>query len=47
MLLVLFAALSLWAVDTPRLLPVMPEAVKPFMETGNRAARRRMAKVGY
>lgn len=47
MLILLFAMMALWSTDAPRLLPSIPEARPPWMETGNRHARRRMAKVGF
>lgn len=47
MLILLFATMVLWSTDLPRLLPVLPEAKARWMESDNRHARRRMAKVGY
>jgi hypothetical protein len=45
MLYVLFAALSLWAADAPRVRPDLPSLPMPWLEQGNRHARRRDRKL--
>lgn len=45
MLMLLYAAISLAVVDAPRMLPDIPKLPTPWMEQGNRHARRRDRKL--
>lgn len=45
MMLVIFAALALLLSDAPRAVPQLPETPLPWMEQGNRHARRRDRKL--
>ncbi len=45
MLMLLYAAISLAVVDAPRVVPDIPKIPTPWVEQGNRHARRRDRKL--
>lgn len=45
MLILMFAVACLWSSDAPRLTPSLPQVAMPWLEEGNRHARRRDRKL--